>query len=261
MHILETYSISEEEALKKAIDFLETDADSITAKLQKKGNSKFLGFGQSQPNLYCIFPTEKATKEVIIRGILKLLLSKMGYQDSKVAKIEKQDNNKLYVEIDSPWTGHIIGKKGNTIDSLQTILNILLDKHFKESYRIILDIESYREKKKNKLEELALKLAKQVKDARKSKLLYPLNPYERRIIHMTLQDDENISTESEGEGLYKKIRIKYLGEPKSYDDEKNNSYPDNKRDDVYNDKKSDSVVIDDDDSIPDHITNEIPSVE
>lgn len=103
--------------------------------------------------------------------------------------------------------GMIIGKRGNTLDSLQYLTTMVINKNLNEHVRVKLDTENYRERRQKTLEALALNLAKKVKKTGRRVILEPMNPYERRIIHSTLQADHAIETHSEGEEPYRKVVI------------------------------------------------------
>lgn len=103
--------------------------------------------------------------------------------------------------------GMIIGKRGNTLDSLQYLTTMVINKDLEEHVRVKLDTENYRERRQQTLETLALNLAKKVKKTGRRVILEPMNPYERRIIHSTLQADHAIETHSEGEEPYRKVVI------------------------------------------------------
>lgn len=103
--------------------------------------------------------------------------------------------------------GMIIGKRGNTLDSLQYLTTMVINKNLNEHVRVKLDTENYRERRQKTLEALAMNLAKKVKKTGRRVILEPMNPYERRIIHSTLQADHAIETHSEGEEPYRKVVI------------------------------------------------------
>ncbi len=125
--------------------------------------------------------------------------------DISVQTIEETD--KLYVEIISDSAGIIIGKRGKTLEALQLITNIIVNKDKDKWIKVILDIENYRDKRENTLTDLAVKVASKVKKTGKFQILEPMNPFERRIIHMALQNDPRIFTKSEGAGNLKKVKI------------------------------------------------------
>ena len=126
----------------------------------------------------------------------------------KVA-IEKKDErrNQLYLDITGDDMGVIIGKRGQTLDSLQYLTNLVVNKGSGPYISVHLDTRDYRKKRKETLENLARNLAKKAKHLRRDQPLEPMNPYERRIIHSTLQNDRYVTTYSVGEEPYRHVVI------------------------------------------------------
>jgi len=117
--------------------------------------------------------------------------------------------DKLNCFIESPDSSLIIGKMGKTLDAIQTLATVILQNRSQNKVKLILDCESYRERRQQRLISFAEEVAEQVRRTRSSRLLEPMNPYERRLIHTALTRYSDIETVSEGEGLYKQIRIRY----------------------------------------------------
>ena len=105
----------------------------------------------------------------------------------------------------------LIGRKGKNLDSLQLLANVYAGRLGREDVRVILDIENYRIRREEALVRLAYNTADKVRTSRRSILLEPMNPFERRLIHTTLNDISDVETKSEGEGLYKQVRVFYKG--------------------------------------------------
>jgi spoIIIJ-associated protein len=101
----------------------------------------------------------------------------------------------------------IIGKRGKTLEALQLLVNIIFNKGEDKWKKIILDIENYRDKRESTLRELAFKVARKVKKTGKPQFLEPMNPFERRVIHIALQDDPHVDTRSEGSGNMKRVKV------------------------------------------------------
>ena len=104
-------------------------------------------------------------------------------------------------------TSKLIGKRGQTLDSLQYLVSLVVNKETEEYVRVKVDTENYRERRKATLENLAKNMAHKVKRIRRSVSLEPMNPYERRIIHAALQDDKYVTTHSEGDEPYRRVVI------------------------------------------------------
>lgn len=137
------------------------------------------------------------------------LIEKMGYP-GKVA-MQFREEKKFGIDITSEHSNILIGKKGKNLDAIQLLVNVFVAKSGRNGTRIIVDAENYRARREDSLVRLATRMAEQVRRNRGSRLLEPMNPFERRLIHTTLNDYEDIDTQSEGEGLYKQVRVIYRG--------------------------------------------------
>lgn len=209
MQILEVNAPSDKEAIKIASERLNVDSDSLTVQLHKKGTGGFLGIGSKNPSLYRVFAIkDKTSEEVLIKGAIISVTEKMGYP-VEINVIEKTEDGKTYVRISSDQAGYVIGKRGKTLEAIQLIVNLIIQQFSGDAPKILLDIENYRDRRAKYLTDIAQKLADAVRRTKKSRLLEPLNPYERRIVHMALQEDLEVETESEGTGVYKRVRIKH----------------------------------------------------
>ena len=208
MQILETHALSEKEAVELTVKYLNVEPDQVEVKVHKKGGAGFLGFGEKKPNTYYVFAIEgKTPRDVVIRGVLSTILHKMGYK-AKVVEIKEIENGKIYTELASPMAAHLIGRKGKTLEALQNMINLLLERFFAKPSKVILDIEDYRDRREKNLISLAERMAEQVEKTGSSKMLDSMNPYERRIIHSALEANEKVTTQSVGTGNYKKVCIK-----------------------------------------------------
>jgi spoIIIJ-associated protein len=127
-------------------------------------------------------------------------------------------DGKIYIELSSPDSGYIIGKRGTTLDALQFLLNLMIDSKIRHGRKIVVDIESYRDKREMSLIRLGKSVASHVAKTGRSRLLEPMNPYERRIIHIALQKDSRVFTRSEGNGTYKRVRVISMKERHKYKD-------------------------------------------
>jgi spoIIIJ-associated protein len=138
---------------------------------------------------------------------LEKIISLMGI-DGKASVIFRE-KRKLGVNISSQESSFIIGRKGKTLDALQSIASIYAAHLGRDHVRIILDCENYRVRREESLVRLAYNVAGRVRENRASILLEPMNPFDRRLIHMTISDMDNVETKSEGQGLYKQVRVFY----------------------------------------------------
>ena len=137
------------------------------------------------------------------------LIERMGYS-GKVSVMFREEA-KLGLKIESDHSSILIGKKGKNLDAIQLLVNIYAGQQGHEEMRIILDTENYRLRREESLVRLAYTVAEQVRENRGSVLLEPMNPFDRRLIHTTLNDINDVETKSEGEGLYKQVRVYYRG--------------------------------------------------
>jgi spoIIIJ-associated protein len=147
--------------------------------------------------------------ETKVLEFTKKMIEGMGYA-CEVAVLFREEK-KLGIRIDSEHASIIIGKKGKNLDALQVLVNVYSGRLGREDTRVILDSENYRIRREEALVRLAYETGEQVRRTRQSVLLEPMNPFERRIIHTTLNDIVDIETKSEGEGLYKQVRITFRG--------------------------------------------------
>jgi spoIIIJ-associated protein len=113
------------------------------------------------------------------------------------------------MNIEGDTSGILIGRKGKTLDALEYLINRIINNKSEKKIRIIIDSENYRQRHIDSLTQLALKMGEKVKKQKKSLSTAPLNPQDRRIIHLTLKNDEKLDTKSRGEGLMKKVVIIY----------------------------------------------------
>lgn len=154
-------------------------------------------------------PEPKGDFEKDLAAFVEGLIEKMGYS-GKVGVLFREEQ-KIGLKIDSAHSSILIGKKGKNLDALQLLANIYAGKLGREDVRVILDSENYRIRREEALVRLAYTVADKVRATRGSLLLEPMNPFERRLIHTTLNDIADVDTKSEGEGLYKQVRVFYRG--------------------------------------------------
>lgn len=139
----------------------------------------------------------------------KGVVDAMGYPST--VSVLFREEKKLGLKIETENTSIIIGKKGKNIDALQLLANVYAGHLGREDVKVILDSENYRIRREESLVRIAYESAEQVRRTSRSVLLEPMNPFERRIIHTTLNDIVDIETKSEGEGLYKQVRVMFRG--------------------------------------------------
>ena len=202
MVIREYEGRTEREAVKRAVEDLGVNGDKLKIEVITE-KSKFFSFG-STVKIRVYLDDIEDTVSNKVEKFLQGMFQTIGV-DISIQTIEETE--KLYVEIISDSAGIIIGKRGKTLEALQLITNIIVNKDKDKWIKVILDIENYRDKRENTLTDLAVKVAGKVKKTGKFQILEPMNPFERRIIHMALQNDPRIITKSEGAGNLKKVKI------------------------------------------------------
>lgn len=205
-YIFEAEAKSKSDAEDLTLKTLRLGSGDLKFEVVESGKSGFLGITQKKPAVVRAYVANTdIPAEKIIHGVALTILKKMGIEAEVVGMGDV--DGKIYVELSSKESGLIIGKRGSTLDALQFVLNLMVDSKIRHGRKIVLDIESYRDKREMSLIRLGKSVASQVSKNGKSKLLEPMNPYERRIIHMALQEDDRVFTRSEGNGTFKKVRV------------------------------------------------------
>lgn len=201
--VKESSTTAKEDNTSKKSDNKKSDSKKSEKKAAKENNDLEEEISKNQ--------TEKVVenKDEIIKNTYTYLdeLFKAMKIDTKVTIDFDDSNNNMNINLEGPEMGILIGKRGQTLDSLQYLISLFVNKESKAYIRVKLDTENYRARRKETLENLAKNLAFKVKRSRRSVTLEPMNPYERRIIHSALQNDKYVSTRSEGEEPYRKVVI------------------------------------------------------
>lgn len=167
---------------------------------------------------------------------LKNVLEKMEIE-SDISVEYDEEKCTLDVELLGSQMGILIGKRGQTLDSLQYLLSLVVNKNSDNYIKVKIDTENYRERRKETLENLAVNISKKVKKTRKPVALEPMNPYERRIIHSALQNDKYCDTHSEGEEPFRKVVITPKKGLREFNPRRNNYKNNNNQRKDYSDYK------------------------
>ena len=193
-----------DEAVTKALIELETTSDKLEYEVVDKGSAGFLGIG-AKP---AIIRAKK--KETIADKAIEFLSQIFGAMNLEVSitAAYNEEEQELSLNLEGDDMGILIGKRGQTLDSLQYLTSLVVNKGKTNYIRVKLDTEDYRRRRKETLENLARGIAYQVKKTRKPVVLEPMNPYERRIIHSALQGNKYVETVSEGEEPYRHVVVK-----------------------------------------------------
>ena len=193
-----------DDAVTNSLIALETTSDKIEYEVLEKGSSGILGIFNSKPAKIRV--RKKITMEDQVRGFLQGVFEAMKIQVEISIQIDKEEGT-MSIDLAGPEMGILIGKRGQTLDSLQYLTSLVANKSSEEYVRVKLDTENYRERRKETLEHLAKNIAYKVKRTKKSVSLEPMNPYERRIIHSALQNDKYVCTKSEGEEPFRHVVV------------------------------------------------------
>lgn len=199
-----------DEALMQASVDLGCPSTELEYEVVNEGSTGFLGLIGSKP--FVIKARKQKSFIDDVREYLENLFKAMDIQ-TEIHLDFNEEENVLDIELEGPEMGILIGKRGQTLDALQYIISLAVNKKSDSYIRVKLDTENYRARRKETLENLAKNIAFKVKRTKRSFALEPMNPYERRIIHATLQNDKYVATRSEGDEPYRKV-IVYL---KKYD--------------------------------------------
>ena len=205
-----------EEAVTAATVALGITSDELEYEVVEKGSTGFLGLGAKPAIIKARKKEEEVVKQAASADTTGLVEKTKEYLDSlfKAMDIETEvtidfdeENNNMDINLEGSEMGILIGKRGQTLDALQYLISLFVNKESEAYVRVKLDTENYRARRKDTLENLAKNIAFKVKRSRRSVTLEPMNPYERRIIHSALQNDKYVATRSEGEEPYRKVVV------------------------------------------------------
>lgn len=203
MKTIEMTGRTVEEAISNALDELKLDRDMVNIQVLEEGNKGIFRLIGVKPAR--VKATVKRNYIYDAKTFLKDILDNM---DLKCEIKAEEENDTLKINLNGPNMGILIGHRGETLDAIQYLVSLVVNRDHEEEYkRVILDTENYRLKREETLKRLASRLAFKVKTTGKYVKLEPMNPYERRIIHSALQNNENITTYSEGDEPFRRVVI------------------------------------------------------
>ncbi|WP_346873851.1 RNA-binding cell elongation regulator Jag/EloR [Clostridium sp. UBA5988] len=203
MKSIEIIGRTAEEAIQNALRELNVTEEKVTIEVLEEGSKGFL-------NIIGVKPAKvKVTlKRDYIGDAKKFLRDILNAMNVKAEIHIKEENNEVNINLVGPNMGVLIGYRGETLDSLQYLLSLVVNKNHDETYkRVILDTVNYRQNRQETLKKLALKMGDKVRINGKTLKLEPMNPYERRVIHSTLQNNAYVTTHSEGDEPYRRVVI------------------------------------------------------
>ena len=203
MEFIEVSAKIVDDAITEASIKLGTTSDKIEYEVIEKGSTGFLGIGSKSA---VIKARKKFSVEENVREFLSSVFHAMDMEVEILIKIDEEEKL-IDVELKGDDMGLLIGKRGQTLDSLQYLTNLAVNKNSENYYKVKVDTEDYRKRRKDTLENLAKNIAYKVKRTKRSVALEPMNPFERRVIHSALQNDKFVTTHSEGEEPYRHVVV------------------------------------------------------
>ena len=214
MEVHEFEGRTEKEAIANAIEAMGLDEDEIDVEVVKTRSGLFGGgkvtirvhVGEDQPVEDLEPHTEQESEAA---GFVSDLLRHMGIEAD--LRIANREDDRVVLEMVSDDAGILIGRHGATLEAMQLLTNIACGRRHEDGPRVILDTEDYRYRREQSLTRMAMRVARDVQRSGRSQLLEPMNPFERRLVHTTINGLDDVSTESEGDGPYKQVRVSYTG--------------------------------------------------
>ena len=203
MDFIEISAKSVDEAITEASIKLGIPSSEIEYEVVDKGSTGFLGIGSKSA---VIKARKKFSVEENVREFLSSVFHAMDMEVEILIKIDEEEKL-IDVELKGDDMGLLIGKRGQTLDSLQYLTNLAVNKHSENYYKVKVDTEDYRKRRKDTLENLAKNIAFKVKRTKRPVALEAMNPFERRVIHSALQNDKFVTTHSEGEEPYRHVVV------------------------------------------------------
>ena len=203
MEFIEISAKTVNDAITEACQKLTVTSDKLEYEVVEEGSSGFLGIG-SKPAV--IKARVKSSVEDTAKDFLKDVFEAMNLAVIVNVKYDEA-NNSMEIDLSGDEMGVLIGKRGQTLDSLQYLVSLVVNKNVHNYIRVKVDTENYRQRRKETLENLAKNIAYKVKRTKRPVSLEPMNPYERRIIHSALQNDKYVTTHSEGDEPFRHVVV------------------------------------------------------
>ena len=214
MEFIEVSAKTVNDAITEACQKLGVTSDKLEYEVIEKGSTGILGIGAKPALIKAAVKVEEVkveeTAEVSVEDKAKTFLNDvfaaMNLTVVVNIKYDEADKN-MDIDLSGDEMGVLIGKRGQTLDSLQYLVSLVVNKDSEDYIRVKVDTENYRQRRKETLENLAKNIAYKVKRTKRSFSLEPMNPYERRIIHSALQNDKYVTTHSEGEEPFRRVVV------------------------------------------------------
>jgi spoIIIJ-associated protein len=196
---------STEEAIENACAHFQVSPEQLEIEIISVGSSGLFGLGGRKAKIRAALREE--SEELLLTSAQEILETFLELMQEKASVSVHQEDDRISLRIETDDAGLLIGKQGQTLDALQYLVTKMLAKKSRRKVRITIDVEAYRARHNEALAHLAQKYGDKVKKSGRPIILSPMNPYDRRIVHMALQGDQELKTMSRGEGLYKKVVI------------------------------------------------------
>ena len=198
---IEKSAKTKEEAIELALTELGLTEEEVEIEVIEEGSRGFLGIGGKDAVVRVSYEDGTAKRaQKFLDGIFSII-------GEEVSVDVKENGKDMSIELSGPDMGVVIGKRGETLDALQHLTSLVVNRGDLDFVKVSIDTENYREKRVKALESLAKKLAAKVVRSGRNTSLEPMNAYERRIIHATLQDHDKVTTYSVGQGVRRKVVI------------------------------------------------------
>jgi spoIIIJ-associated protein len=238
MRSVETEGGSIDEAIEKALEALRVKRDQVEVEILENSARGLLGLGSRRARiratvrssltskLESVDPTSEVSRETPpapetldgvapregavrrARAVIEEILSHLVDSPKVLDTGDSTDGGPIQLSLSGSDSGMIIGRRGQTLDALEHLVNrVVFHDDTEHGVRVSLDVEGYRQRRQESLEQLALRLAAKARATGRFVTLNPMSPRDRRIVHLTLQSDPSVSTRSEGEGHYRKLVI------------------------------------------------------
>ena len=201
-----------DEAIENACRQLKLTKDEIDVEIIEPGSAGIFGLVGGRKAKVKVTTTDEEPEPVeetngvaIAKDALENILTLIPMEGTTVSAA--QNDGTIALNIEGDTSGLLIGRKGRTLDALQFIVNKIVNKALEKRTQVVVDSENYRQRRRESLIQMALRMGEKAKNIRKPVVTNLLNPHDRRIVHMALRDDESLDTKSRGEGILKKILI------------------------------------------------------
>jgi spoIIIJ-associated protein len=217
MKSLEISAPTVEEAIQKALDQLNVSREKVEVTVVKEGKSGILGLGAEEAIVrvrsLVMEPEQRSEVAEMAKEALESLLVRLGVEASVILEAEPpfeqgtEASEVITINVTGDDLGILIGRRGQTLAALQHMVRLIVAHQMKGRVPIVIDVEGYKQRRYGALQTLALRMAEQVKERKKPFALEPMPAYERRIIHLALVNDSDVTTESTGVGEVRKVVI------------------------------------------------------